>query len=137
MKARIEYLTQRPVSAIRSAKKRNGYQVEFEDGAQLTFETEKDDPSPEIVGLTLLDVTSNNKGLVLMFGRSTRNAPPTDVVEVRIAKKHKFKIDMPGYDDEDRDLEIPPHPDERVADGPEEGQPEAALQDRKKTPKKL
>lgn len=119
MRARLEYLTQHPVESVREAKRGKAFKILFQGGASLTYEkpNAKAD-KPQLANLSLLQVERRDGDRRLTFGRSFPDRPPTQIQRVIIRDDQRHEIDMPGYDEEDRDLTVPPHPDERVADGP-------------------
>ena len=117
MKARLEYLMQYPVE--RAGKKGGDLVIKFADSDAKIKVNNWQGKAPEIEGLSLLNVARAQGAATITFGRATEDGIE-GAVDVVIAKDQKFKIDLPGYDDEDRDLSVPPHPDERVAAGPTE-----------------
>lgn len=117
MKARLEYLMQYPVDNAR--KKDGDLVIHFADSDGKIKVRNWQGKAPEIEGLSLLNVVRAQGAATITFGRATEDGVE-DAVNVVIDKDMKFKIDLPGYDDEDRDLSIPAHPDERVAAGPTE-----------------
>ena len=123
MKAQIDFLTQRAVESVRKSKNKKGYGIIFEDNSRLEVDFHKDAPDelPDIETLSLLKVVeTEEEGHTLTFGRATSEGVSGEPIEVVIPTDAKYKVKMLGWDEEDRDLSIPPHPDEREASGLEE-----------------
>jgi hypothetical protein len=120
MKARIEYLNQRAVESVQ-LKNDKGYIIRFEGGANLQVDYPDEIlQTPDLAGDSLLTVSTDDETQTLTFGRANTAGTVGQPTVLVIPPEAKFKVTLEGFDNEERDLSIPPHPDERVADGPEE-----------------
>jgi len=118
VKPKIDYLIQRTVNSVSYDESNDRVKLYFEGGAIVSY---NDFGSPNVVGLSLLQTRYDlaEDETFATFGRSRADKPPVDVTEIRL---DNFTVDIPGFVDEERDLSIPEHPDDRVAEAPVEPQ---------------